>query len=208
LRRVVGLLIALTLLVHGPAGSAQESARCESQTNEIAHALDADARGTRVWYWSWMAAGTALVASQLTLAAFTTGDLQKDSLMGGGSAVFIPAFLLIHPPEVLSDAPKLDDRLARTSVDGRLGDPCVALPRARELLARDAADEGFAKAWFAHAFVIGGNIVLGLVLGVGFGDWLGFAKQAIGGSIVGELQIWTLPGGALQARGLGVGGSF
>jgi hypothetical protein len=207
-RGIAALLIASTMLVHGPPALAQETVECERRLTPITTTLDEDARHTRVWYWSWMAAGTALVAGQAVLAGVTTGDLRNDSILGSASAVFIPAFLLIHPPEVLSDAPRLDARLAKTTVDGRVGDPCISLLRARELLARDAADEQFAKAWYAHAFVIGGNIALGLILGVGFGDWLGFAKQAVGGSVVGELQIWTLPGGALQARGLGFGGTF
>ena len=156
-----------------------------------------------------MATGTALVAGQAALAAVTTGDLPERLHPRLGVRRLHPRrSSCIHPPEVLSDAPRLDARLAKTTVDGRVGDPCVSLLRARELLARDAADEQFAKAWYAHAFVIGGNIALGLILGVAFGDWLGFAKQAVGGSVVGELQIWTLPGGALQARGLGFGGSF
>jgi hypothetical protein len=33
-------------------------------------------------------------------------------------------------------------------------------------------------------------------------------KQAVGGSVVGEIQILTLPTGALTARGLGLGGTF
>ncbi len=207
-RGIAASLVVSMILVHGPAALAQETVECERRLTQITTTLDDDARHTRVWYWSWMAAGTALVAGQAALAAVTTGDLRNDSILGSASAVFIPAFLLIHPPEVLSDAPRLEARLTKTTVDGRVGDPCISLLRARELLARDAADEGFAKAWYAHAFVIGGNIALGLILGVGFGDWLGFAKQAVGGSVVGELQIWTLPGGALQARGLGFGGNF
>jgi hypothetical protein len=109
---------------------------------------------------------------------------------------------------VLADAPLLDARIAATTVDGRLGDPCVVLPRAREILLRDARDQAFNTGWFAHAFVIGGNIALGLFLGLAYGDWAGAAKQAIGGSAVGELQILTLPTGALTARGLGLGGAF
>lgn len=209
MRRAVATVLTLTTIVaHARSARAQETRACEQRLTEIATTLDDDARRTRVWYWSWMAAGTALVAGQAALAAISTGNLQKDSILGSASAVFIPAFLLIHPPEVLSDAPRLDARLALTTVGDHVGDPCISLLRARELLARDTADEGFAKAWYAHAFVVGGNIALGLILGVGFGDWLGFAKQAVGGSLVGELQIWTLPGGALQARGLGFGGSF
>ncbi len=91
------------------------------------------------------------------------------------------------------------------------GDSCLALARARELLARSAADERFATGWLAHGFVIGGNIAIGLLLGIAFHDWWGAAKQAVGGSAVGELQILTLPAEARDAArsgsqpGLGVG---
>jgi hypothetical protein len=203
-RRPFATLLAVTaLLAHARPAPAQQARECDQRLTSIATTLDDDARHTRVWYWSWMAAGTVLIASQAVLSAVTTGDLQKDSIVGASASVFIPAFLLIHPPEVLSDAPRLDARLALTRVDGRVGDPCISVMRARELLARDADDEAFAKAWYAHAFMIGGNLALGLLLGVAFGDWLGFAKQAIGGTLIGEAQIWTLPGGALKARGLG-----
>jgi hypothetical protein len=203
-RPIAALLLVATLLARAGRARAQEETReCDQRLTSIATTLDDDARRTRVWYWSWMAAGTALMVSQAVLAGVTTGDLQKDAIVGASASTFIPGFLLIHPPDVLSDAPRLDARLALTRVDGRVGDPCIALMRARELLARDAADEQFATAWYAHAFMVGGNIALGLLLGVGFGDWLGFAKQAIGGTLIGEAQIWTLPAGALQARGLG-----
>jgi hypothetical protein len=116
--------------------------------------------------------------------------------------------LLLHPPLVLDDAAALDDRLQATTANSALGDACIALERASELLERDARDEAFATGWLAHTFVIGGNIGVGLLLGIAFHDWWGAAKQAVGGSAVGELQILTLPVGVLKARGLGVSGSF
>lgn len=190
------------------AGEGAATGACETKLDAIRTAMDDDARRTRVWYWSWMAAGVGLIGSQAVIAAVTTGDLRRESILGSATSVFIPTVLLAHPPLVLSDSKRLDDRLALTSVDGRVGDPCIALSRARELLARDADDEALATGWFAHAFVIGGNIALGLILGIGWGDWLGFAKQAVGGTLVGELQILTLPGVSLSARGLGLSGTF
>ena len=187
---------------------AQETSRCESKLREIQTVLDADARHSRVWYWSWMAAGTALIGGQAALAAVTTGNTQKEFVVGAAASVFIPGMLLLHPPAVLSDSRLLDDRILATSVDGHPGDPCLLVPRAQELLRRDAADQALATGWFAHTFVIGGNIALGLLLGLGFHDWAGAVKQAVGGSAVGELQILTLPTGALHAQGLGLAGSF
>jgi hypothetical protein len=216
-RAIAGATLLAASLVLGGArdaraqatrASGDESALCGERLHVIAATLDDNARRTRTWYWAWLSAGTALLVGQAALAAVTSGDAQKDFVVGAGASAFIPSFLLLHPPRVLSDAPRLEARLAATSLDGRYGDPCLALPLAQQILARDADDQVFATGWFAHAFIIGGNVALGLVLGLGFHDWLGAAKQAIGGSAVGELQILTLPTGALRLRALGLAGSF
>jgi len=208
MKRAIALLVTVVVLGIATHARAQETVACDRQLAPIAAALDDDARRTRVWYWTWMSIGTALLVGQGAIAAATTGNTRIELGVGSAASVFIPGLLLVHPPRVLSDGPLLDARLAATTVDGHVGDPCIALLRARELLARDADDQALAKGWFAHVFVIGGNVALGLLLGIGFHDWLGGAKQLVGGSLVGEAQIFTLPGGALQARGLGLGGSF
>jgi uncharacterized membrane protein YhaH (DUF805 family) len=207
MRRLVaaGLALAMSAPLHAHA---QETALCDARVHTLVTTLDTDARRDRVWYWAWMTAGLALIGGQAVLAGLTTGNTQKDFIVGAGASVFIPSVLLLQPPAALADSRLLDARVAATTVDGQLGDPCVVLPRARELLLRDAHDQALSTGWFAHAFVIGGNIALGLFLGVAYGDWAGAAKQAVGGSIIGELQILTLPTGALTARGLGLGGSF
>ncbi|HEV3191483.1 MAG TPA: hypothetical protein VGY54_13335 [Polyangiaceae bacterium] len=209
--RTVATLLALALLLAAASAQAQDPLpmqQCERDARAIAAALDIDARRTRVWYWAWMATGTALLVGQATLAPLVHGDERVEFAAGAATSVFIPAILALHPPSVLGDALVLDARLNATTVDGRLGDSCIARERARELLARDAADEALATGWIAHSFVIGGNIAVGLLLGLAFHDWWGGGKQALGGSIVGELQILTLPVGALKARGLGLEGSF
>ncbi|HEY8089166.1 MAG TPA: hypothetical protein VIF09_15010 [Polyangiaceae bacterium] len=204
----LALALALALSFSPSPALAQDTHRCEARARAIQTTLDLDARRTRVWYWAWMATGTALLAGQAVLAGVTTGDAQKDYIAGAATSVFIPAVLLLHPPAVLSDAPRLDARLDATTAGGHLGDPCVAFSRAVEFLRRDADDEALTTGWFSHTFVIGGNIAVGLLLGIAFHDWWGATKQAVGGSIVGELQILTLPGVALHAQGLGIGGSF
>jgi hypothetical protein len=215
-RRVVALALVAAMLGAPGRALAQETAaadrgemaRCDASVRAIQQTLDTDASRTRVWYWAWMAAGTGLLVGQTALSAVTSGDMQKEFIAGALTSTFIPSVLLLHPPFVLSGSRRLDARLELTSVDGRLGDPCIVLPRAQELLRRSADDQALATAWFAHVFVVGGNIAVGLVLGLGFGDWAGAIKQAVGGSAVGELQILTLPTGALKARGLGLAGTF
>jgi hypothetical protein len=213
MKRAAATAVVYTLLAGPGAGQAHAQAaspaqRCAQRAHAIAAALDLDARRTRVWYWSWMAAGSALLVGQTALAAAVQGDSRIEFLVGAGTSVFIPSVLLLHPPRVLGDAQILDARLQATTVDETLGDACLALSRARELLERDADDEALATGWFAHVFVIGGNVAAGLLLGIAFHDWWGAAKQAAGGTAVGELQILTLPGGALRASALGIEGSF
>jgi hypothetical protein len=207
MRRLVAAALALAMSAPLHAGG-QEVSTCEARVHAIVTTLDTDARRARVWYWAWMTAGLALLGGQAALAALTTGNTQKDFIAGAATSLFIPSVLLLQPPVVLTDAPLLDARVAATTVDGRLGDPCIVLPRAREVLLRDAHDQAFSTGWFAHAFVVGGNIAVGLFLGLAFHDGAGAVKQAVGGSVVGELQILTLPTGALTARGLGLGGTF
>lgn len=197
-------VLLLASLFAGTAARAQTTSECERRLGDIRTAMDDDARRTRVWYWAWMGIGSTLFVGQTVLAAVTTGNPQKDFAVGAFASAFVPGILLLHPPRVLSDADVLRDRLALTTVDGRVGDPCIAMGRATELLSRDADDEALETSWLNHVFVIGGNIVLGLFLGLGFHDWAGAAKQAIGGTIVGEAQILTFPGGALKARALGL----
>ncbi|HEY8087125.1 MAG TPA: hypothetical protein VIF09_04755 [Polyangiaceae bacterium] len=208
MKRAIASMLILAVLAGTARARAQETVTCERRLTPIALGLQEDARRTRVWYWTWMSIGTALLVGQGVVAAATTGDTRIELGVGSAASVFIPGLLLVHPPRVLSDGPTLDARLAATTVDGRVGDPCIALLRARELLERDADDEALATGWFAHVFVIGGNVALGLLLGIGFHDWLGGVKQLVGGSLVGEAQILTLPGRALQLRGMGFGGTF
>lgn len=212
MRRAVACALVVATLAAPGRVCAQETgseiARCDAAARTIQRTLDDDARRTRVWYWAWMGTGLALLGGQAALAAVTHDDMQKEFIAGALTSTFIPGMLLLHPPYVLSDSRRLDARLESTSVGGRLGDPCVVLPRAQELLGHSADDQWLATSWFAHVFVIGGNIAVGLILGLGFGDWAGAVKQAVGGSVVGEIQILTLPTGALKARGLGLTGSF
>jgi hypothetical protein len=209
LRRTAAVAsVLLACVLAGPIARAQTAPECDRTLGEIRTVLDDDARRTRVWYWAWMGIGSTLFVGQTALAAVATGNLQKDFAVGAFASAFVPGILLLHPPRVLSDATLLRDRMALTTVNGRVGDPCVVLLRAQELLGRSADDEAIETSWLNHVFVIGGDILLGLVLGLGFHDWAGAAKQAIGGSLVGEIQIFTYPGGALKARTLGLAATW
>jgi hypothetical protein len=194
----------LASVLTGARALAQTTAECDRKLGDIRTVLDDDARHTRVWYWAWMGIGSTFFVTQTTLAALTTGNTQNEFAVGAFASAFVPGILLLHPPRVLSDAELLHERLALTTVHGRVGDACIAVRRAAELLERSADDEALETSWLNHVFVIGGNVFLGLVLGIGFHDWLGGVKQFVGGTVVGEAQILTFPGGSLKAHALGL----
>jgi hypothetical protein len=207
-RKVTALLVAVAIAA-GATPARADSSDCESKVTRIAQTLDQDARHARTWRYAWLGIGTAFLAGNVTLAAVGNQDLRPDYVVGATLSAFIPAMLLVHPPEVIAAAETLDARLAATTVGGRLGDPCIALERARELAARSADDEALASGWLAHALVIGGNVAGALVLALGYGHyWPGAALQLFGGSAIGELQVLTAATGALSLRGAGLSLSF
>jgi hypothetical protein len=201
MRRALAAAVTLALVATSVGAAAQPDVECEERARTLASRLDDEARAARTWYWAWMAAGTALVVGQGTWAIFASGDLRKELVVGASASVVIPGLLLIHPPLVLHDARALHEQV-------KLGEPCLVLPAAAERVVRDAKDEALATGAFAHTFVIGGNLALGLLLGVGLHDWVGGAKQLVGGTLIGELQILTLPTGVLRMQGLGLAGTF
>jgi hypothetical protein len=201
MRRALATAVILTVVATSLRAGAQPDVECEVRARALAARLDDEARATRTWYWAWMAAGTALIVGQGTGAVFATGDLRKELVVGASASVFIPGLLLVHPPLVLHDARALHEQV-------KLGEPCLVLPAAAQRVVRDAKDQALATGWFAHTFIIGGNFALGLLLGVGLHDWVGGAKQLVGGTLIGELQILTLPTGVLRMQGLGLAGTF
>jgi hypothetical protein len=200
MRRLVAGAVAAMLLASAVPGRAQDAASCDDRVRLIADRLDLDAKATRAWYWAWMFSGAALIAGQGALAAIVhPGHLRDEFIVGSASSVFIPLNLLVQPPRVMRDA---------HAFDGRPAEPCLVLPEATQHLVRDANDQALRTGGFSHALVIGGSIALGLLLGVGFHDWPGGVKQTVGGIIISELQILTVPTGALQMQGLGFAATF
>jgi len=207
-RGLAGSLLAVALLSGEARARAQEPPACRDALAQVTDALERDERRTRVWWWSWLGIGAALSGGQAALAAVTTGNLRLDFEIGTVMAAFIPASLLVHPPGVLTNAPRLAERLALTAMPDGPGDPCEALPRARELLARTAADEVLTAGWPAHALVLTSNVTVGLLLGLLAHDWFGATKQIVGGIGVGEALLLTFPRVSLAPSGLGVAGTF
>jgi hypothetical protein len=186
----------------GDGARAQEQADCATQLAGMKSTLDRDGQRNDTWRWAWTGIDLGLFVGQIALLPVFSSDAKRIELgVNAGKAALVPVLLALHPPRVIADARLLDDRLAATTLDGHVVDPCIARSRAQEILERDAADEQFTTGWFAHVFVVGGNVAVGVVEGLVLGDWLGAILQTVGSIGVGELQILTQPTGARRYLG-------
>lgn len=200
MRRLVAVAVASTLLLSSARGRAQETPGCDLRLHAVTDTLTLDAHATRTWYWAWMAIGGALIAGQGGLAAAVKpGNFRTELIVGSASSVFIPTALLVKPPPGMHDD---------HGFDAPPGDSCFVLASATQHVARNAADQALRTSAFAHTFIIAGNFALGLLLGVGFHDWPGGVKQTVGGLIISELEILTVPTASLKLQGLGFVGTF
>ena len=196
----------LALLVVCADASAQEPADCMRDLRATQTTLDLDARHSRAWRWGWTAIDSALFAGSLALLPLLPDDTKRiEYVVNAGKAAFVVAVLAIHPPRVIADARVLDAHLEATTLDGVVADPCIARARGRELLSGAAGEQAFATGWAAHTFVVTSNVAIGVVEGLLLHDWLGAILQGVGSIVVGEIQIFTQPTGALRARDVGTG---
>jgi hypothetical protein len=160
--------------------------------------MDDQARRARRWHLAWIVAGLGLSAGNYTRAALAdTRDERIDPLVGGTTALFIPASTLALPLAVVRHQRTVEEDAGTLSpAEGARG-VCAVLARAERLFAMSAADEAFKAGIAAHLFVIGGNGAIALFLGLGFDHWQGALVNGGGGLLISELRIFTQPTGAI-----------
>jgi hypothetical protein len=148
----------------------------------------------RLWTTSWTLVSTAVAAGSFTWAAITDDAADRtDQIVTGSVSVVSALALIVMPLEVMADQRQLAARLAR----GSRGCPLVRW--AEDALVRDAASEALGAGWLGQLLAVGVNVGAGLVLGLGLGHWRGGVSLAVGGVLLGELQILTQPTGAVDA---------
>ncbi len=167
------------------AGPQLEAAAPEARLAFIRSRMRAEAGRVRTWQLGWSIGYGTLAAGQLAAIPFTQDPGSRaDWAVGAGSAAVGFGLVLLFPPEVRSDEP----RLASLPADG-----CAALAEAERLLAKDAANEAQLTGWLVHA----GNVVLnagfGLILGLGYQRWGPAALTFATGAALGEATIFTQP---------------
>jgi hypothetical protein len=198
-RRALSLALAAALAgAIVPAAAAQPCGDAEQRLALVRERLRADARDARVWTWGWGLGFSALAAGQagLALTRADRGERAELAVGAGKSALGLIPVLLVPVPAA-RDADAID---ARLSASAQPADRCAVVPEAEASLRRNAEAEAFAQSWLAHlgtAAVNGGGL---LIVGLGYGRWGTGVAGALVGTLVGEINIFTRPTGALRGR--------
>lgn len=194
------VLAALGVLGTPAVSRAQACSGADERLAFVSSRLHADAHDARVWAWGWGLGFTALALGQAGLA-LTRDDRgeRAELLVGAGKSALGLVPVLFVPVPAVRDAGALDGRLVvapASAEDGR----CALLPEAEGLLRRSADDEAFARGWLAHVLAVAVNGGGLLIVGFGYDRWATGTIGALVGTVVGEIQIFTRPTGALRGR--------
>jgi hypothetical protein len=153
--------------------------------------LRSEAHRARLWSFGWGGGYGALTVGQ-AVPAFLVEDrgLRIDLVVGAVSSLFGVALILFVPLEVMADSDLLAGRLSQLPPGA---DPAPLLADAERLFAAAAEDEAFGVSLWLHAGNVAFNVLIGLVLGLGFGRWESGAISTGIGIAVGEAMILTQP---------------
>jgi len=205
---------AIVALVSAIAGSARAQTRCPAIEGGQQALADADAEArlafvhatmrdqasrAKMWTWAWSGVGFGLAAGQYSLMAVVPANKRFQQAFEGTAALYLPASIAVMPLQVRADDETLERFLADTEVDGHGIAPCVRLERAEELLESSAHDEALHTNWLQHTLTIVLSGGYAAVLAVAFKNVADVIVNGGGALILGELQLWTSPTGAVSA---------
>lgn len=149
---------------------------------------DAAKRWTVVWGGTY----ALLTLAQLALIGVFPKDEQPDWYWGALSSAVGVAFSVLGPLDVFDAGPVFAKRaMANDMTDAEK--TCALVAEGEKALREGSEQESFQHAWFIHAGNVLFNIGIGLVLGLGYGRWTSAAINAISGTAIGELTIFTSP---------------
>ena len=196
---------ALVLVVLAVPSTALAAARCPAGAGGGATLADIDgetrlgwidarltrtARKARLYTWGWgIGIGGATIANIVPLAFVSKGD-RIDWYTGAGTTIIGIVPLLIAPLDVVEDARAMHAGVAAAPPGD---DVCVRLADAETRLARDAKNQQDGQRWWLHVANVVLNTGVGLFLGLGYHHWGAGALNAVTGTIIGELIIYTQP---------------
>ena len=195
---VVAVAVAAALAGVPATVRAQPCGDAEQRLAFVSEHLRADAHDARVWTWGWGLGFSALAAGQAGLA-FTRSDRgeRAELFVGAGKSLLGLVPVLALPVPARRDAGAVDARIAASAdSDTR----CAAVAEAEQSLRRSADDEAFARGWLAHLATVAVNAGGLLIVGAGYGRWGTGTAGALVGTLVGEINIFTRPTGALRGQ--------
>ncbi|MFO0595825.1 MAG: hypothetical protein U0228_10985 [Myxococcaceae bacterium] len=162
---------------HVPPTRTEKLARLKRQART-------EAQHIALWKWGWVGAYTAITLAQVVPLPFLKDrDLAIDFAVGAVSGGVGVLGLALLPMAITRDVEEIE---AQPDTD-------EGLARAEELLRRDAEDEQFNVSLVAHVSNVLTNVIVGLVMGLGWQHW-DSAVVSIGiGLVLGEVTLFTQP---------------
>lgn len=213
--RLLWFALVLASLVHATPARAGNTVHCPSIDGAAPSLVSIDGRRrlafvrdtlqhqavlVRRWSVGWSLAGFGLAAGNFVLAGLASkADDRVDPIVGGATALVIPAAIILRPLRVMDDARAVDAEMAGLEPRAEQEAVCRVLARGEMLLALSAEDEAENAGPLAHAFAVAGNAAVALFLGLGFDHWPGALWNGGGGLVISEFEIWTQPTGAVPA---------
>jgi hypothetical protein len=173
---VAGIFVAALAVAEEPPRD------CEGRAAWIQARLEREARRVTAWRWGWGVTAVAGAGGQLAAAALVSDrDARIDLAVGGASTLGLGVGVLL-PPEI-------DVRDAPGACPARLAD-------AERRLAEAGRSERASRSPWLHAGNVAFNAGVGLLLGLAWHHWASGAINFAAGTVVGELQLFTVPDGA------------
>ncbi len=159
--------------------------------------LGDQAKRAFTWSSAWSFFGVA-VAGETTALAAAENDPKKRIiwLANGLPALGFPGLILIDPLKVMADDRELEQIVEEDPSDAKL---CENLARAEQMFVEDAADEKKKTGIFSHVLCVLANVASSAVIVIGTGEWGSAIVNGVGGEVVSEFNLYTLPTGAVSA---------
>ena len=147
------------------------------------------AEEARTWTAIFAVSYFSIAATQTAVVSVIPDGGERSGLaVGAISAMIGVASLHVLPLSILVDIEDVESLAGRA----RAGD-CEALARMEHLLDAGAGSESFGTSWLVHVGNVLFNVGVGLVLGLGYDQWISAGISTGIGIAVGEVQILTQP---------------
>lgn len=198
MRRIaVAVALSCSLVAQGqtcerPRDASAQGVAAQSDEARLAYLsrlLLEESGRARTWTLGWGATYGLLGVAQLAVMPLFTREEQPDWYWGAASTLVGLAFTLLDPPEVLEAGPLYAAKASAVTSAGT----CALIAEGERLLQTGADHEEGATRWYLHVGNVLFNVGLGLVVGLGYGHWVGGITNMGVGAAIGEANIFTSP---------------